>query len=424
MFRFEIAVLLSVIGFMSPIAAGAESEPTLGQIEVTVKTSDTAPYPQEMVLLSVRSTLRYGQIALERLEQPALQNFSWIQLGRDRWSKSEVNGVPAIVCERLLALFPIKSGGLTIDPFVHHLTIVNNEADRRELELRSVPVTLNVRAWTGAKGGPDSRDSWWLPVKSLTVTDKWEPEPDQISPGETAHRTVMVEAAGITADRLPPVPKLRSQGVITFSGPTERVTTITPAGPVARVTYRWDVRPATGMPATLQAIHIPWFDSTGRQMRDAIIPARRIAFTTTHDGSEPQRGTFGLLLVILSGASSFVAGLLLLRGADSGSGSYIRRLVRYLGARRELRDLRYAANSGDARAFRSALHALALRDPYRAQRCYAKAAVNSGLALLDRHLFGSASGEAPDVRMLSSAFSGAWSHAQPEQEDQLPTSFD
>jgi len=47
---------------------------------------------------------------------------------------------------------------------------------------------------------------WWLPASSLKTI--WDSAPDQIPFGETALRTVTIEAVGMTADQLPPLPFL------------------------------------------------------------------------------------------------------------------------------------------------------------------------------------------------------------------------
>ncbi|MGG2329563.1 hypothetical protein ACE40V_24740, partial [Salmonella enterica] len=68
-----------------------------------------APYPREMVLLRIRGLYR-AQITLEDLRQPPLQNFSWTQLGRDRWFKASIDGQEARGFERVVAVFPQHAG--------------------------------------------------------------------------------------------------------------------------------------------------------------------------------------------------------------------------------------------------------------------------------------------------------------------------
>ncbi len=130
---------------------------------------------------------------------------------------------------------------------------------------------------TGGSGDGFAGD-WWLPAKSVKISDNWEPAPDKIPFGETAHRVLTIEAKGLTTDRLRAPPLLRAPGVISFVGPVDRRTIVTDDGPIARVAYSWDVRPVSITPATAPAIHIPWFDVATRKIRDAVAPEREVAF--------------------------------------------------------------------------------------------------------------------------------------------------
>lgn len=416
--RLGALTLLGLVCAMTTaLYAASASDPVIGHMEVIIENSGEAPYPDEMVLVRIRSTLLGVQIALEQIEQPSLRNFSWMQLGQDHWYGCDVEGAPAKCFERVLALFPIRSGQLIIDPFVHHLTVVGADGARRQLDLRSAPVSLAVRPWTAARGGPDARDSWWLPVKSLTVTDKWEPEPDRIRPGETAHRTVVVEAVGIGAERLPPAPKLRSPGLITFAGPVERTTTQTPAGPIARAVYRWDVRPVATSPATLEAVHIPWFDTVSRRMRDAVLPARQVAFFSDQKGAPPKHPLLERSILPLSLLVAFITGLaILFVGPRSQGQSFTRLPLEPFLARRDLKELRRAARSDDPNALRRGIYDLARRDPRRARRWLFEPSVRSGMSALDRYLFATAGVEPPELNFLVKTITKAWRRAGHEEE--------
>lgn len=412
--RFGVTALLGLVCAMTTAlyAASVSGQPVIGHMEAIIENSGEAPYPEEMVLLTIRSTLLRTQIALEQIEQPALQNFSWMQLGQDRWYGCDVEGAPAKCFERVLALFPVRSGQLTIDPFIHHLTVIGADGARQQLDLRSAPVSLAVRPWTAARGGPDARDSWWLPVKSLTVTDKWEPEPDRIRPGETAHRTVVVEAVGIGAERLPPAPKLRSLGLITFAGPVERTTTQTPAGPIARAIYRWDVRPVATSPATLEAVHIPWFDTVSRRMRDAALPARQVAFLSDREGAAPKHPLLERFILPLSLLASFITGLaILFVGPKSQGHGHTSLLLERFMVQRDLKELRCAARSGDPNALRRAIYDLARRDPQRARRWLFEPSVRSGMSALDGYLFAPPGTQPPKISSLAKSIAKAWRRA-------------
>ena len=378
------AVLAALLGVPAPALALDEGDLTL---TVTPEVGGNAvPYPREMILLRIQGTYR-TQITLEELRQPPLQNFSWTQLGRDRWFKTSVDGLEARGFERVVAVFPQAAGRFTIDPFVHRLTVVDG-GGRRVVDVRSSPVPVEVKAWTGP-GGPDVKEPWWLPASAVTVTDVWSPEPETLRVGESARRTVTIEAKGMTGDGLPPRPILRSRGVLTFAGPIDRQTAITPSGPVSRATYQWDVRPGVAEPVTLAAIQVPWFDTVTRTMREAEIPARIVGSRAKVDPDEadapPPASPW---LAVLAGLGAFALGLPLFARAGRAPdprAALLRRLAR-------------AARRGDARAFRSHL---AAADPALAAHWAGDPGTAPGLAALDRALFGEGTTPLPDLRRLA-----------------------
>lgn len=383
-----VAVLLAALLLAGPARALDPGDLTLTVIPETA--GSAAPYPREMVLLRIRGLYR-AQITLEDLRQPPLQNFSWTQLGRDRWFKASIDGQEARGFERVVAVFPQHAGTFTIDPFVHRLTVVDG-GGRRVVDVPSAPVPVTVQAWSG-EGGPDAPEPWWLPATAVTVTDVWNPEPETLRVGESARRTVIVEAKGITADGLPPRPILRTRGVLTFAGPTARETAITPDGPVSRATYQWDVRPGVAEPVTLEAIRVPWFDTVARRMREAEIPARIVGARARSEPDEadrpPSRSPWTALL---AGLAAFGLGLVLLSGRPPDPRAAL------------LRALRAPARRGDLAAFRLVLDRA---DPALLAQWRRDPGIADSLASLDRALFGPDGAPPPDLRSLRRALAAS-----------------
>lgn len=412
------------------ICLASASDPASGahisndRVEAVIESAAAPAYTGEMLLLKVRTTLFGKTVALEDLKQPALQNFAWTQLAPDRWSAAQVEDMQALRFERVLALFPTRSGSLTIDPFVHHLTVIENNNLRRTIDLQSNPVEVEVQAW-GSALRDDGADSWWLPAQSLVITDKWQPNPERIPAGETARRTVIIQAAGLTADRLPEAPKPRSPGLITFAHPVERETLLTPAGPIARAVYGWDVRPATPAAAVLQAFPIPWFDTRTRRMREALLPARRIAFAREKSERSflASPHAFGLPAHVarhLSGLAAFAVGLaILLIDRQKRREPPSVPMFAKLRAWRQMGPLRRAARLGDAYRFRGAVCELARRDARRSRVWLVAPPVRAGLMALDLHLFGASRRERPDLGAIAAAIRHAWFDVERDSVDPI-----
>jgi hypothetical protein len=389
------AFILSLAG-----AARAETaaiDPTIGKVEITLELPKDKPYVGEMIMLRMRSFIR-AFIVLDEIQQPPLTNFDWQQLGRDKPIQAMVDGFSVAGVERDIAIFPQQSGRLVIEPFVRRVTIVTDDNRRVPLEFASKTLFVDIQNHAGV-GAPDA---WWLPAKSLTLTDTWSVAPDEIKPGELARRTVTVEAVGLTADRLPPAPTLLAPGTIAFKGPAQRETTITENGPVARATYQWDIRPVSTSPAQLPAIHIPWFDTTERRLRDAAIPNLWVAYIgtlvhTSHETVKTWAQTYLARGPIVVGAAGFAwttafAVVLL--------ASRRRRPKRPL-RRRALRGLQRSARFNDEPGVRAALAELARHDPALWSHLSRASDIRDRLAAFDRARFARDGGHAPALRTLA-----------------------
>jgi hypothetical protein len=406
-------LLLAAAAFAIAADPAVSSEFDDVHLEVVPQlTSGAAPYPREMVILKVRGAYR-PLVLREKLIQPPFVNFAWSELGRDEMGVGEANGFPVRLFERSVAVFPDRPGRLTIDSFVHKLTVVDGTGSR-EINVRSAPITLDVATWQGP-GGPNDRSTWWLPARSVRITDSWSIDPDRVPRGETSRRTVTIEADGVTADQLPPAPKMISAGIISFRGPSERQTLVSNNGPVGRVTYSWDMRPTTAFPAVVTEVRIPYFDTKARTLRDAVIPSRRMAWAaetlpeTAAAASQPVRPSPAL--VAGGGAAAFLLGLGVL---TIGAGGL--RLPHL--PPRELRDLRRAARKGDAAALRAALTALIRKEPERARLWLASPDVRDGVAALDRFLYAASGGQPPELRRLARAIVRARRGALREERPQ------
>ncbi|MER2248769.1 hypothetical protein ABS772_02465 [Methylorubrum podarium] len=382
-----LAALLILFALASPAHAIDPGDLTL---TVTPDLPGGAqPYAREMVLLRLRGVYR-TQILLEELRQPALVNFSWTQLGRDHWGRTRMpDGQMALEFERTIAVFPQHTGTFTIDPFVHRLTI-NDGGERKQIDVRSEPIPFPVAAWTGATGGPDAAEPWWLPARDVSITDSWDPDPETLNKGDTARRIVTLEAQGMLAEGLPPRPVMRTRGIITFAGPVKRETLITPSGPVARATYQWDIKKGVSEVIPLDAIKIPWFDTLTRTLRETEIPARQIGGGLA-EREEDLRPAAPASWPALAAAALAAFGLgLALIGFRTGP-------ARLRLDRGQARALRLAAVAGDAAAFRAALGRAAQAQPDLAALWREEPDLAQDLAALDRQVFGQAPAGASPV---------------------------
>ncbi|MCE7030500.1 BatD family protein [Jiella avicenniae] len=267
-----LAAFFGLVLALGATMSARAAEPQL-TLEATVEADSPEPYVGEMILLTLRGDYD-AFITLERFEGIELPNFTWLQLGRDVWSKGRKNGREYTSVERRLAIYPQKPGTFTIGPFRHRLTVDDGSGRRSETIVVSNAVTLTVRPKPATNGG------WWLPARNVAIEDHWDMDTARLADGATATRTVTITAEGQTAAALPPPPKVVAPWLIAFIAPETRTTEITRDGPTGTVRWQWRMRLSKAEPGRLQAFHIPWFDTQSRQMRDVVMKSRRFAYAT------------------------------------------------------------------------------------------------------------------------------------------------
>lgn len=337
-----------------------------------------SPVVGEMIGVTIRG--EYTQrIALETLTFPDSADYDWMQLARDNWREERVDGRTVKVFERRIALFPRRSGPLSVGPLVHHLTLAGRNGGREALDVQADPVTIQVAPFPAASAP--------LVARMLTVEDQLSAPPGELRDGETLIRRVTLRAADTLAHLMPPRPKIRQPWLVTFTAPEVRETKASSEGPLTTVIWEWHLHAKTGEPGVLPPIAIPWFDTVSRQMRQAEIPAIPFgyaSFAANRTGTEhlpASRVTVALgvlsaglaagLLVIFSAAT-------LRRGPD-----LMLSLKRHAPIDPTRHALKAAAKQDDLMALRSATEA------YLARRRYLGLPVADGATRqLDRAIYG------------------------------------
>ncbi len=247
------------------------------EVEVTPETA----FVQSQVLYTLRVYSRV-RIAQASLNEPEVADALIEKLGEDRNYNTELNGVGYVVTERKYAIFPQKSGVITIDPLMLTAEIATKTRPRfngffnRQMtqtkRVLSKAITLNVKAapaeFTGKR---------WLPAEHLYIEEKWSGDTDTMALGEPLTRTLTLLAKGATVAQLPemqngseiaqlktypdqPVLKEKKQADGLISLREEKIAYIaSKAGSF-----------------TLPAIEIPWFNTQTQTMEVVAIPERTV----------------------------------------------------------------------------------------------------------------------------------------------------
>ncbi len=276
-----------------PVQVLPASQMPRGQADtvfIEVEAEPKNPYVQQQVLVTVR--LFHAVNLLDgSLDEPAGDDWMVQRLGKnDTRYETRRNGTRYGVVERRYALFPQKSGPLTLPGLTFQGRIATqNSMNRffdqgRSIRRRSQPITLNVRP----KPASYPKGAAWLPAKSLEL---WEDFPARkpFKLGEPITRTLMLKANGLLAAQLPDLPVPQVEGLSAY--PDQPVTDETPGkqGMQSRKTQKIALVPNRAGKLALPEIAIPWWNTETDQLEYARLPAHTLQINAVA-GQNPPAG--------------------------------------------------------------------------------------------------------------------------------------
>ena len=140
---WRFLILALALSFLHAPAAGAQSAgpPDVARIEFVLPEPAAPPFEREMVIATLRGTYSMN-ITQEKVEMPQMRDIEWIQLEKGTWDTYVVEGRTLQVFERRYAVFPRRAGTLTFKPVIQLIVAIDRQGTRREIELKSEPVTL------------------------------------------------------------------------------------------------------------------------------------------------------------------------------------------------------------------------------------------------------------------------------------------
>lgn len=248
---------------------------------LAVEANPQSPYVQSQVIYTVR-LYRRVEITQAALNEPELGDAVIEKLGDDSNYNTQINGVNYLVTERKYAIFPQKSGSVTIKPLVLTAEVVANSRPNfngffnsqttRTKKISSKSVTLDVKPAPAAFTGQH-----WLSAEQLVLKEEWSGDNQQMKVGEPLTRTLTLLAKGTTVGQLPElnVGKQNDQ-LKTYPDQPVLQEQKKPEGLLAFREEKIAIIPSKAGYYKLPAIEIPWFNSQSQKMEIAKIPETTI----------------------------------------------------------------------------------------------------------------------------------------------------
>lgn len=268
----------------------ASDSDLLAPIFIDASLDHEVAYVQAQVLLTLRiyhSVSLYDDSTLSPLQ---MSDALVERLGEPRTYEKDINGVRHGVIEIRYALFPQKSGELTIPAQLFSATAVApSTGDQygsrfgRATQVKSPTIPLVVKP----KPTDYPADSAWLPARSLTLVEAWSPEPAGAQLGEALTRSVLLKADGLTSSQLPPITSPKVPGLRSYPDQPTLNNEVTANGISGSREQREALVATRAGDFQLPPIEVIWWNTIDDRLERSTLPGRNLLVADNPDLQQP-----------------------------------------------------------------------------------------------------------------------------------------
>jgi len=258
----------------APVLAPGDAEPVF--IEVTVQPEDGPYYVLSQISLMVR--IFYQANLTEAAINPPAPDQASVRLLDEVPYQSDRNGERYRVLERRYAIFPERSGTLTIPAMQLSGRLIERPSDRlwqptvrgRRVQVESEPVVLEISPRPASFTG-----DFWLPARRVTLSQQIS-DNDKLHVGEPITRTVIVDAVGLEENMLeePVWPALADTRI--YPDQPQGISRDDGEWVLGHKEFRYAIVPEKPGELVLPEIRLDWWDTVTHQQRTAVLPGHRV----------------------------------------------------------------------------------------------------------------------------------------------------
>lgn len=258
----------------APSLAPGDPEPVF--IEVTVL-PDTGPY---YVLSQVGLMVRifYQANLTEAAINPPAPTQASVRLLDEVPYQADRYGVKYRVLERRYAIFPERSGTLTIPPMQLTGRLIERPSDRlwqptvrgRRLRVASEALNLEISPRPARFAGDA-----WLPARRITLSQKIS-DNEKLRVGEPVTRTVIVDAVGLEEHMLEEPTWPEMPGTRVYPDQPQGISRDDGEWVLGHKEFRYAIVPENEGELVLPEIRLDWWDTVAHKQRTAVLPEHRV----------------------------------------------------------------------------------------------------------------------------------------------------
>ncbi|MCB2250322.1 BatD family protein [Pseudomonas chlororaphis] len=280
-----------------PLQLGeAQSQPITLQVLQSASRDDSAPLEPVFIDASLDQDSVYVQaqavLTLHIYHSVSLYDDSSLtplqigdarveQLGESRTYEKVINGVRHGVIEVRYAIFPQHSGVLDIPPLTFSATLADAAPQSpaplglkpgKLMHVSSAQMPLTVKA----KPAEYPADAPWLPARSLSLGESWNPEPDHSQVGDSLTRSLTLKAEGLSSSQLPPLPLTEANGLRSYPDQPQLSNQIGDRGLIGSREDSQALVPNRSGSIELPAVEVVWWNTHEDHLERSSLPARTL----------------------------------------------------------------------------------------------------------------------------------------------------
>lgn len=259
-----------------------EEKNNLDPVFIEASLDQSSVYVQAQAILTLRiyhsvslyddSSLTPLQIADARIEQ----------LGDTRTYEKDINGVRHGVIEMRYAIYPQHSGLLTIAPQIFSATLVDTQPAQdttaqgpkpgklMRVSSSQIPLTVKPKPLTYPVDAP------WLPARSLSLSESWNPEPEHTQVGDSLTRSLTLRVEGLASSQLPTLPGTDVNGLRRYPDQPVLSNQSTDRGLVGSREEREALVPSRSGSIELPTVDVVWWNTFEDHLEHSSLPARTL----------------------------------------------------------------------------------------------------------------------------------------------------
>lgn len=259
-----------------------EDKNSLDPVFIEVSLDQPSVYVQAQAILTLRiyhsvslyddSSLTPLQIADARIEQ----------LGDTRTYEKDINGVRHGVIEMRYAIYPQHSGLLSIAPQTFSATLVDTQPAQdasaqgpkagklMRVSSAQIPLTVKPKPLTYPPDAP------WLPARSLSLSESWNPEPEHTQVGDSLTRSLTLKVEGLASSQLPALPATEVNGLRRYPDQPVLSNQSSERGLIGSREEREALVPSRSGSIELPTVDVVWWNTFEDHLEHTSLPARTL----------------------------------------------------------------------------------------------------------------------------------------------------